>query len=131
MGKEKNKIKGNLGEDIACSYLKGINYDILERNFNSSFGEIDIIALDKQEFVFIEVKTRFQEAYGTPAEAIDFHKKIHLYNSALYYLYSHSISDYSIRFDVIEIQIKDNFYTISHTKNIITDYPNTHIKRRF
>ncbi len=131
MSKEQNKLKGNFGEDLACMYLKNFNYKILDRNFNSSFGEIDIIAIDKDEIVFIEVKTRFQNAFGSPDEAIDLNKKVHLYNSALYYLYSHNISNYSIRFDIIAIQVQNDSHSISHIKNIITDYPNSSLKRRF
>ena len=53
-----NKETGKLGEDIAVHYLKQNGYVILDRNFECRQGEIDIIALDKKEIVFIEVKTR-------------------------------------------------------------------------
>ena len=60
--KEVKKINkrefGNIGEDIACKYLKNIGYRIIERNFSCKQGEIDIVAKDKNEYVFIEVKTR-------------------------------------------------------------------------
>ena len=49
---------GIIGEGIAANYLKSINYEILDRNFNCKQGEIDIIAKDKEEYVFVEVKTR-------------------------------------------------------------------------
>ena len=49
---------GKLGEDLACRYLQNQGYKILERNFEARQGEIDIIALDKSEIIFIEVKTR-------------------------------------------------------------------------
>ena len=131
MSKEKNKIKGNLGEDIACDYLKNLGVKIIERNFYSAFGEIDIIANDHTELVFIEVKTRFQDAFGSPSEAIDTNKKIHLYNASLYYIYSHNLFNTNIRFDVINIQMQNDIYHISHLKNVIIDYPHTNFKRRF
>ena len=58
MSKHENKIKGNLGENIACEYLEKDGYRIITRNFNCFYGEIDIIAIKNSELIFIEVKTR-------------------------------------------------------------------------
>lgn len=69
---------GKLGEDLACKYLQNKGYKILERNFEAKQGEIDIIALDKEELVFIEVKTRSNILYGKPAEAVNEIKQNHL-----------------------------------------------------
>lgn len=128
MSKKLNKIKGNLGEEIALEYLEKLKYQILERNFSSIFGELDIIAIDKNEIVFIEVKTRCQDKFGNPSEAIDCNKKNHIYKTATYYLYIHNLLNRYVRFDSIEIQFKnENKYNIRHHKNIILDLPN---KRR-
>ena len=62
---------GKIGEDIAVSYLEKLGYIIIERNFIANQGEIDIIAKDKKEFVFIEVKTRTSMQFGRPVEAIN------------------------------------------------------------
>ena len=59
-----NRIKGDIGENIACKYLIKNHYKILERNFKNSIGEIDIIARHKKEIVFVEVKSRTNTAYG-------------------------------------------------------------------
>ena len=124
MNKKQNKIKGNLGEELALSYITNLDYQIIERNFNSNFGEIDIIALDKNEIVFIEVKTRCQNIFGNPAEAIDYKKKKHIYKTATYYLFLHNSLNKNIRFDSIEIQYQtQNHYKIKHRKNIILDSP--------
>lgn len=66
---------GILGEDLASNYLENIGYKIIERNFLCKQGEIDIIAKDKDEYVFIEVKTRSNRCYGRPSEAVNKLKK--------------------------------------------------------
>lgn len=124
MSKKENKIKGNYGEDIACRFLEKEDYSIITRNFNCSYGEIDIVASKNNEIVFIEVKTRCQTSFGMPVEAIDNSKKIHIYNSAKYFLYKNNLLNKDVRFDVIEILIYDSgSYNINHLKNIIYDEP--------
>ena len=72
------KELGNIGEQIAVEYLEKNNYQILKRNFYCRQGEIDIIAKDKKEIVFIEVKTRSNLKYGRPAEAVNTQKLQHM-----------------------------------------------------
>ena len=116
---QNNKAIGNFGEDLAASYLKNIGYKILEQNFSCKQGEIDIICLDKNEIVFVEVKTRTNTNYGFPSEAVNNLKKKHIYNSAKYYVYINNLYNEFIRFDVIEIYINNNKYKINHIKQII------------
>lgn len=126
MSKKENKIKGNFGENIACNYLKDSGYKIISRNFNCLYGEIDIIAIEDKEIVFIEVKTRCQDYYGEPIESVDMNKKQHLYNVAEYYLYKYNLLDKPIRFDVIEVYTDDSEYyeyNLSHIQNILFDNP--------
>lgn len=124
MSKRENKIKGNLGEDIACRYLEKNDYKILKRNFTSYRGEIDIVAFDKDEIVFVEVKTRTQVYCGMPSESVDCSKKKQLYKVAEYYLYLNRICDSRIRFDVIEIYLYGtDSYRLNHIKNAILDSP--------
>ena len=131
MNKKENKHKGDLGEDLACSYLEKKGYTILTRNFNCFYGEIDIIAHDNNELIFIEVKTRYQNSYGEPIEAVNTYKKFHLYNTAKYYLYKSNLLDAPIRFDIIEINIYENEdFKISHTQNVITEEPTKIIRRK-
>ena len=97
-------------------YLKQNGYVILDRNFECRQGEIDIIALDKKEIVFIEVKTRTSNKYGAPSEAVNKIKQKHMLQTIKYYLYIRNLSDEFIRVDVIEVYIKNNVYKVNHIK---------------
>ena len=66
-----NKEVGKCGEEIATQYLENLGYSIICRNFITNTAEIDIIAIDKDEYVFIEVKTRGSKRYGDGIEAIN------------------------------------------------------------
>lgn len=110
---------GKEGEDIAVEYLKNIGYNVIERNFECRQGEIDIIALDKDEIVFIEVKTRRNKKYGLASEAVNDTKKKHLLKAVEYYLYSRNLQDDFIRLDVIEIYLSKDKVYINHIKKAI------------
>ncbi len=111
---------GKWGESIVCQYLESENYDIVERNFDCKQGEIDIVAFDKnkKELVFIEVKTRTNYNYGSPAEAVNLPKQKHIYMAAKYYIYLNKIKDVFFRFDVIEVYTKNNMCRINHIKQV-------------
>lgn len=112
---------GRWGEKLACQYLEENNYKIIERNFMCRQGEMDIIAKDvpKKEIVFIEVKTRSNLKYGNPSEAVNKAKQSHIKQVARYYLYKNQINNIAIRFDVIEVYMKEKNYTINHIKQIL------------
>ena len=110
---------GKLGEDIATHYLKQKGYTILERNFECRQGEIDIIAIDKKEIVFVEVKTRTSNKYGIPSEAVNRIKQKHILQTIKYYLYIRNLSDEFIRIDIIEVYIKDSIYKVNHIKQAL------------
>ena len=114
---------GKIGEDVATKYLEQIGYKIIQRNFECRQGEIDIIAKDKEEIVFIEVKTRASVLYGFPKEAVDQTKKKHIYKSAEFYIYIHHLENEPVRIDVIEIYIRQGKYKLQHIKNAITERP--------
>lgn len=104
---------------MACKYLENNGYKVIERNFEARQGEIDIIALDKNEIVFIEVKTRTNISYGKLVEAVDTNKQKHLIKTVEYYLYSRNLENEFIRIDVIEIYLCKNKYKVNHIKQII------------
>lgn len=110
---------GKIGENIACKYLQSIGYKIIEKNFESRQGEIDIIAIDKNEIVFIEVKTRTSKRYGTPIEAVNKNKQKHLMKTIKYYIYVKHLENKFIRIDVIEIFLSKNKYKLNHVKQIV------------
>lgn len=98
-----NKQKGNLGEDRACELLRKSGYKILLRNHKTKFGEIDIIAKEKDCLVFIEVKARRSDSFGSPLEAITKYKKNNIRKSALSFLNNPGVKFKSVRFDIVSI----------------------------
>lgn len=113
-----NKELGKYGEDKAVSYLENQNCKILERNFSCKQGEIDIIAKDKNELVFFEVKTRNNLDYGRPVDAVDNFKQKHILEAAKYYLHHNNRDDEFVRFDVIEVYLKNNRVFINQIRNM-------------
>lgn len=116
-----NKIIGNYGEDLACQYLIRNNYVIIERNFCYSHLEIDIIAKIKEKIVFIEVKTRTSNRFGTADEAVNSRKTGNLNRAACCYLGKHKIYHDNIRLDLIAVDIdkQNKKATIKHYKDIV------------
>ena len=110
---------GKTGEDLACKYLENLGYKIIKRNFMCRQGEIDIIAQDKDEKVFIEVKTRTSVKYGNPIDAVTKIKQKHMKKATEYYLYKNRIKNEYIRLDVVEVYLYKYTYKINHVKQII------------
>lgn len=110
---------GKFGEDEAVKYLEQKGYKIVDRNFSCKRGEIDIIALDKNEIVFIEIKARISLKYGLPSEAVTKNKLKHIYKTAEYYLYTRNLLNENTRIDVIEVYIKNNQVIINHLKQVV------------
>lgn len=110
---------GKLGEDLAVKYLEKIGYKVIERNFTCKQGEIDIIAIYQKELIFIEVKTRTNIKYGSPAEAVNRIKQKHLIKAVKYYIYSRHLENEFIRIDVMEVYIYAHKYRINHIKQIV------------
>jgi len=111
-----NRKFGDCGEDLACRYLEKNGYQILERNRH--FGrncEIDIIAKYKKTTVFVEVKTRKTDSFGSPFEAITKSKYGNIVKGVQTYIIENNIKDY--RLDVVAITIKPDL-KIEHLKNI-------------
>jgi len=99
---------GNIGESIAAELLKKEKMKILERNFRFyKQAEIDIIAKDKDTYVFIEVKMRKSPRYGYGREAVTKAKQYNIRRCAEYYLLKNKLTDVPCRFDVIDIMLND------------------------
>lgn len=110
---------GRLGESLAVEFLLGQCYIILEKNYRKPFGEVDIIARDRDILVFVEVKTRHSAMFGTPFEAVDGRKQRQISRVAQEYLQTRGLIDTPARFDVIAVRLgRDNrAAAIDHLKN--------------
>lgn len=110
--------KGQKGEDRASAYLKSRGFSILERNFTSPMGEIDIIALKDRRLIFVEVRARHSMSRGTPAQSITIFKKRRIVKTAQFYIKCHMhYAQMPIRFDFIGIE-NDK---LSHIENFISE----------
>jgi putative endonuclease len=103
-------------ESLAVDYLKEHGYKIIERNYRTKIGEIDIIAKDRDTIVFIEVKARKSKAYN-PKEAITKSKKRKISMTALYYLKATRQINVRARFDVVSIGFENKTETVEIVKN--------------
>lgn len=110
---------GRIGENIIEDYITKLGYKVVERNFECNQGEIDIVAKDKEELVFIEVKTRTDISYGEASEAVTDTKKRHLINSIKYYIYKQKLENQPIRIDVAEVYINKGKVKVNYIKQAI------------
>lgn len=94
---------GKKGEDLAASYLKDRGFEILQRNFHSRFGEIDLVAIEDDTLVFVEVKTRVSDKFGLPEEAITSSKLKTIAKVGEYYRNFHNNLPEASRIDVVAI----------------------------
>lgn len=115
-----NKRKfGIIGEKITQGYLENKGYKIIDTNFYTRRGEIDIVAQKDRVVVFVEVKTRTNLNYGTPAMAVNSTKRKHLRSAAKIFLHINRLYGCDVRFDVVEVIIKDGKCKINHIEGIM------------
>lgn len=112
------KKVGILGEQKAVEFLETKKYRILKQNFRCPYGEIDIIAKDKDTIVFVEVKTRRTTNYGRGMEAVNYSKRQKIKKTALYFLSENTHRYSNLRFDVLDVFIdsQGGFY-FEHIQN--------------
>ena len=111
--------EGMEGEKIAAGYLEGLGYSVLDKNFHTRYGEIDLIALDKNgEIVFAEVKTRRTKSFGYPEEAVDERKIKKMIKTANIWLDGKNQLDSEWRMDIISIEMDSGTPKITHLQNI-------------
>lgn len=99
------KRLGSVGEEIAARELIRRGYTVRERNWRSAEGELDIVAEHDRLLVFVEVRTRRGDRFGTPEESITPAKRAHLIATAQAYLQSHSLEDRDWRIDVVAVEM--------------------------
>lgn len=112
-----HNILGRQGEDEACYYLLERDVHILERNWHGHDCEIDIIADDYGEIVFIEVKTRTSTANEMPEDAVDAYRMYRMSRAAEEYLYLHDLQHNPFRFDIMALDGAEAPFRIRHIVN--------------
>ena len=100
---EDAKRFGGRSEDEAAKYLAGLGYKVLERNFRTKVGEIDLIAKEGGTLVFVEVKSLRSTGFGTPELKVDWHKRRQIARAAMMYLTRKRLGDVPCRFDVVAL----------------------------
>lgn len=114
---------GNLGEELAAEFLKSQRYMILERNYSTDFGEIDIICKKQKTFYFVEVKTRRRDRMTPieprPASSVTPEKQRMILAVANYYKKA-SKKNYKMQFDIIEVILDKDGHEIKHLENTIS-----------
>jgi len=110
---------GIIGEKIAQGYLINNGYEIIDKNFYTQKGEIDIVCKKNNFLVFVEVKTRTNLKFGTPAMAVNSEKKKHIKYVAKIYIHMNNLNNFEIRFDVVEVFINQGKCKINHIERIM------------
>lgn len=95
---------GKRGESIAVSYLKKQGYKIIEKNYKTKLGEIDIVADNKGCICFIEVRAKNNQTFGLPEETILKKKQLAISRTALTYIKQYKLEERCCRFDVVSIE---------------------------
>ena len=116
----RNNIAGSWGESIAAEFIRKKKYKLIAMNYKCRFGEIDLIASNKNYLVFIEVKTRKSANFAAALEHVDWHKQQRLRTTAELYLSLYP-TDLQPRFDVIEVYAPDGIDTKNPVINHLED----------
>lgn len=95
---------GDAAEKVALSYLQSKGLMLIEKNFHTKMGEIDLIMKDGDELVFVEVRMRNNTHYGDGAATVDTRKQRKICLTALAYLQRKKLDEHFCRFDVVSIQ---------------------------
>ncbi|HHF7366207.1 TPA: YraN family protein [Legionella bozemanae] len=114
--------KGRIAEEKALAYLKRQGLELIKKNYNCRLGEIDLIMRDKDQLVFIEVRSRVSMQFGGGIASVTYAKRQKILKTAAYYLLEHQKYDqFALRFDVVSIDGKSA--SISWLKDAFgTDY---------
>lgn len=96
---------GTQGEILAAKHLQSLGYEIIERNYRSQFGEIDIVASQNGDLVFVEVKTRRNAKFGYPSESVNVKKQQKIIRTAHHYLAERCLDEVGCRFEIAEVYL--------------------------
>ncbi len=112
---------GRWGEQLAARHLETQGYQILKRNWRCRRGEIDLVAQADDVLVFVEVKTRRGQVYGSPEEAVTAHKRQKLLQLGQFYLMEHDLDDVEWRVDLVAVELdqKGELVRCDHIPNAV------------
>jgi len=111
------QILGKRGESVAERHLIKKGYRLVERNYRCPAGEVDLIVLDGRVIVFVEVKTRSGDRFGSPFEAVEFRKQRKMARTAQFFLSQNGLHQRDARFDVVGISWPGGKPIVEHIKN--------------
>lgn len=114
---ERRQELGRRAEDAAAEYLRQRRYVILARNVRSRFGEIDLVTAQGSTLVFVEVRSRSSDRFGSGIESIDRRKRRRIVRMAALYLAQQGLEERAVRFDVIGVDWSDGTARIDHVEN--------------
>ncbi|MBI4315995.1 MAG: YraN family protein [Chloroflexi bacterium] len=114
---------GQLGEQLAADHLAARGYEIVTRNYRCPSGEIDLVTRLRDRWVFVEVRTRRGNDFGTPEESVTAKKKQHVMAAAQTYLQAHAAPDADWRIDFVgvELSYKGELLRVEVIENAIND----------
>lgn len=115
---------GKIGEATACDYLLTQGYSLIQQNYHSKWGELDIICQKDKTIIFVEVKTKVGTLKGKPYEAITASKLSHLKRPIQYFLLDIKYKDFKYRLDVISIVLdtQNQVEELKHFENVETNW---------
>lgn len=115
---------GRWGEQVAYNHLRAAGYRLVDRNYRCSYGEIDLVAVQDQTWVFVEVKTRRGDAFGRPEEAINSRKAERLIQVARHYLQANALEGVDWRVDVVAVELdaKGKLLRVEQIENAVSGW---------
>ena len=111
------QVFGRRGEEVAERFLKQKGYKLVTRNYRCAAGEVDLIVLDRRVIVFVEVKTRSGDRFGSPFEAVELRKQRKMIRAAQFFLAQKGLHQRDARFDVVGISWPSGNPIIEHIEN--------------
>ena len=112
------QILGKYGEDLAAQYLNDCGYEILDRNWRCSTGEIDLVAFHRGRYIFVEVKTRNGTGFGHPFEAITSNKVSRMRKLVAQWCIANEKAGVNVRLDAIAVLIVGGRVAVEHLKQV-------------
>jgi len=108
------RSSGAWGEELALRYLLGRGYELVERNYRTRYGELDLILRKDETLVFVEVKLRRGSEFAGPLEAVDTRKQTTIRSLAEQYLSDRDPAFDTVRFDVVGILVQGDYPRLQH-----------------